>query len=1037
MTGIFLHRSSDATALAAELASRLGVPRDDPFALDLVVTPHPHLRRWLTNELARRLGRPGEGVCAGVTFVTPPGLLRDLGDPAAFWSPQRLTWRLLELIGSTDQPGFAQLRRHLANSRDSYRVGRRIAGLFHRYLHWRPALVEGWENGSDTDENGDPLGFDAWQPALWRLAAADASPVAAQRSFLTRLRSDPGSLPLPAQVSVVEPDPLSPWWVEVFAALAEHRAVHVSLRQVTASSWPRAGEDDPASRLSAFEAGVSTALLNRAASDTVLVPAGSPGGTLGWLQRRLAGERPDPPVADGSVQVHAGHGPERQVEILRDVITGLLAADPTLEPRHIVVGCADLSEAGPLITASFRLPPEVPGRHPANDFRVQVADRSSAESNPVLGALVQVLGLIESRATAAGVIDLCAKPAVAARFGFDDDTLARLGQLAAAAGVRWGLNARHRARYGLGEVRQNTWLAGLQRMLLGVALSEKRLPTVGTTLPLHDVQDGDLAGLGGLAELLARLGLLANLADTPTTLAGWVQRLQQAVDDFTLAAGDDAWQRTDAQLRLADLAERGAGEADLSLTEVMALLADEFERGRARSTYGNGALTVCSLASLRGVPYRVVCVLGLDDGVFPHRAERDGDNLMLHDPRPGEPDPPAQGRQVLADAAASARQALVLVHQGRSALTNEKVPPPAALADLLDVLAEAGVEPQQHPLQPFSPELFEASAPRSYDPAGLRGARALAGPRRVLAADLAVPPAGPLREVTLDEVSGLVADPVKQFLRVRCGLNLGDAPEPVEEIPIELDGLQSWAVGDRLLGLVAAGRPVDDAVGAEWLRGQVPPGQLGNRMLDDIRRTVESIVRHLPIGLDEPVAHHDLAFDCGPVRLTGRVSTRDDVILDTTYSKLQPRHRLGTWLKLLALTAATGRGWRAASVGRNWTLKLNGPEVEVAVAVLDRWLRLYRIGLDAPLPLPAFFGQQLGRVIADGADPMTQLRDLHKAYRPRRGPGMDGWATFYPGVEDLLAVAVGADDLDQPDETSLACAAARVLWGPLTDHEVR
>ena len=50
MTGMFLHRSSDATALVAELASRLGGTRPDPFVMEVVVTPHPHLRRWLVNE---------------------------------------------------------------------------------------------------------------------------------------------------------------------------------------------------------------------------------------------------------------------------------------------------------------------------------------------------------------------------------------------------------------------------------------------------------------------------------------------------------------------------------------------------------------------------------------------------------------------------------------------------------------------------------------------------------------------------------------------------------------------------------------------------------------------------------------------------------------------------------------------------------------------------------------------------------------------------------------------------------------------------
>ena len=1035
MTGLFLHRSDDASALAAELATRLGGARPDPFAIDLVVTPHAHLRRWLTNELAHRLGRPGEGICAGVDFATPGRLLRDLGEPLAGWRARRLAWRLLAVVEARDDvPELAQVRRHLANSRDGYRVGRRIARLFERYLEWRPDLVARWSAGDDLDEHGRPLGFDGWQPVLWRLLAEQADPLAERAAFLAGLRERPERPALPPSISFVQPASLSPWWIEILSALAEHREIHVSLRQITAASWPASPPADRATGLSAFESGAQRALLPRA-RDEMLAGTGRSPGTLGWLQGRLAGRTGSPPPADGSVQLHTGHGLDRQVEILRDAITGLLAADPTLEPRHIAVGCANLNAAAPLITAAFRLPAEVPGRHPANDFRVQLADRSSADSNPLLGFVVQLLGIVESRATLAEVLDLCAQPAVAARFGFDTDTLERLGQLAAESGVRWGLSARHRERYGLGNLRQNTWMAGLQRMLLGVALGEDRLPVVGTTLPLHDVEDRDLDGLGGLAELLARLGLFAAAADTPATLAGWVQRLQQAVDDFTLTSGDTVWQRTDAQLRLAELAERGAGDATLNLSDLTALVIDEFERGSTRSTFGNGALTVCSLRSLRGVPYRVICLLGLDDGVFPGRGERDGDDLMLRDPRPGEPDPAAEDRQALADAVGAARQCLVLVHQGRSALTNEPVPPPAALADLLDVLAEGGVSSRQHPLQPFSPALFGATGnPVSFDPAGLRGARALLGPRREVRMETGVPPAAPLTEVTLNDLIALASDPVRHFLRARCDLSLGESEDAGEEVPIELIGLERWAVGDRMLTLAREGHGRDDAVRAEWLRGQVPPGELGNRLLDEVARTVHRIMGNLPVPPEVPVVHHDLAVDCGPVRLTGRVSTQQDLIVDAIFSKLGPKPRLALWLRLLALTAATGQTWRAALVARNWRLRLRGPEPGVAHALLCRWVRLYRLGLDAPLPVPVQFGARLAELLADGKDPFQERADLAKSYRTW---GDQAWPMFYPGVDQLLGVGIGADDLDQPDETVLACAAARLMWHPLTDHEVR
>ncbi len=1034
MTGLFLHQADDASALAAELASRLGGVRADPFALDLVVTPHAHLRRWLTNELAHRLGRPGEGICAGVRFITPARLLHELGDPGRFWRPRQLAWRLLQVIADNpDEPRLAQLRRHLAGSRTSYPVAHRIAGLFSRYLHWRPAMVSAWEAGENADEHGADLGFDSWQPVLWRLAALETSPLAAADGFLAGLRRDPGALPLPESLSFVQPDPLSPWWLDVLDALAEHRSIHVSVTQVTTRSDTEP-EPGPATRLTTFARGAQAGLTTRATVRTLPATASGRPTTLGWLQHRLRGEHPEAPQPDDTVQVHGGHGLERQVEILRDAITGLLAADPSLEPRDIVVGCPNLTAAAPLIQAAFRLPAGVSGRHPANDFRVQLADRSSAEVNPLIGVLVEVLTLISSRATAADVIDFCARPAVAARFGLDPDAIERLTRLTEESGIRWGLSAQHRNRYDLARVPQNTWAAGLQRMLLGVALSEAELPVVGTVLPLDDVEDGDLAALGGVSELISRLSRLSAECESPVPLAEWVTRLQWALDAFALVAGDAVWQRTDALLRVADLAERGAGDAPLSLTEITDLVSDEFERGEARSTFGNGALAVCSLRSLRGVPYRVVCLLGLDDGAFPRSPERDGDNLMLRDPRPGEPDPAAEDRQALAEAIGAAREALVIVHQARSAQTNEEIPPPAAVADLLELLAEAGVTERQHPLQPFSPTLFVAEAPRSYDPAGLRGALAVSGPRSVPVASAPIPPAAPLTEVGLDDLTAFVRDPVKHFLRERCGLSYWQSEPLPDEIPIELDGLSRWAVGDRLLALARSGHSVDDAVRAEWLRGQVPPGALGTRLLDGLAGQLRPIVESLPVPSDEPVQHHDIALDCGPVRLTGRVATQRDLVLQATFSKPSESRSVGVWLQLLALSATAQGQWRAALVGRGGRRLWRGPDPATAHALLCRWVRLYRLGLDAPLPLPLRFGARLGGLLADDKDPFAERRTLRYAYSDDRSAQ---WSQFYPELEDLLAVPVGDDDLDQPGESVLACAAARLIWHPIDEYEVR
>ena len=225
--------------------------------------------------------------------------------------------------------------------------------------------------------------------------------------------------------------------------------------------------------------------------DTVAPIAGRPPDTLlGWLQHDLranhaptiderAGRAHDP--ADRSLQVHACHGPPRQVDVLREVLVGLLQDDPTLEPRDILVMCPDIETYAPLISAGFGLAPvsgtavrtvrRVTG-HPAHRLRVQLADRALTSTNPLLAVAGVLLELAGGRVTASDVLDLAAGEPCRRRFGFTDDDLERLGRwVVARRGAVGAGRERARASFSMDRFAQNTWRTGLDRILLGVAMS--------------------------------------------------------------------------------------------------------------------------------------------------------------------------------------------------------------------------------------------------------------------------------------------------------------------------------------------------------------------------------------------------------------------------------------------------------------------------------------------------------------------------------------------------------------------------------------
>ncbi len=735
---------------------------------------------------------------------------------------------------------------------------------------------------------------------------------------------------------------------------------------------------------------------------------------LGRLQRELRDDTPPAvpvPVAEGdaSVAVHFCHGPDRQVEVLREIVLGLLAADPTLEPRDIVVLCPDIETFAPLISATFGLGDL---GHPGHRVAVRLADRALRQVNPLLDTVERLLELARHRLTAFELIDLLASHPVRTRFDLDDDDLERLRTLVVAAGVRWGLDAAHRGPYRLDGFAQNTWSSGLDRLLLGVAMPGATRDWLGTALPLGDVDSGDTERLGALTEFVERLTGVLDSLQGEQPLQRWIDVLLEALDLLTATSATDAWQGAHARAELADAAVAAgphAATVPLGLADVRGLLTERLRGGPTRASFRTGTLTVATLVPMRSVPHRVVCLLGLDDGAFPRATAVDGDDLLARDPRVGDRDVRSEDRQLLLDAVCAATDRLVVVASGADERTGARRPPAVPLGELIDAItATAGVEGARrivvrHPLQPFDARNFRAgqlggAAPFSFDTASLAGARAAAGPRVPPRAFLPEPLPPLARDpLPLDDLVRFVEHPVKAFLVQRAGVPVADdEDEPSDALPVEPDALARWAIGDRVLRDRLAGLDLDRCRKAEWRRGALPPGALGDALLASVLDDVEPLVAASSEvrGAGEP-ADVDVEVAVPGGRVVGTVSgIHAGTLVRVEFSKLGPKHRLRAWVQLLALTAATGQEWRAATVGRGRhqgivIARLGPVEPGAAAAALADLVDMASIGRCTPLPLPTVSAHQYARVRRAGGGPDDALAEAVREWSggqlPRAG----------------------------------------------------
>lgn len=998
-----VHTAERAEPLAARLAEVYAEPPTDPFTPEWVAVPSEGMRRWLYLQLARHLGASGPDATDGVTANVRsafPGSLRlqvlqaEVGEDDP-WRVETLAWAVLAVADTHPSDPLLDAVNAVPAGGSRYARARRVADLFDRYHVHRPDMVRLWAMGKDADGSAKLtrlVEHHRWQPHLWRLVRehlATPSPPERMPDLLERLRAGDLPLDLPERLSFfgLSVLPGGSTFTELATAVAAHREVHLFLAEPSSSAasavgakavggdGPRGRAEDRSADLVANPLLRSWGRLHRETA-TLLAevrqsglfstqwaapPAPEDAAPVTVLQHVQADLRADrapagtvvPGPDDRSVQIHACYGPTRQVEVLRDAILHLLA-DPELDLTEddIVVACPDLRTFAPIIEAVFGPSAERAWTAGGNAdehapaLRYRIADRAITTSNPVLAATASLLELVSGRFDAPSVLDFIALEPVRRRQHLSEDDLALIDEWVEDTNVRWGLDPAHREAHGLTPtLTANTWQAGLDRLLLGVAVSDDDLAlSVGDVVPLG-AEAGAADVVGRLAEILWRLTELARAVATPRTIEHWAALVGEHADALFATDRDDAWQLDALHRLLTGVVEssRVAGRDSATLlefTDLRRLLAQQLGRTSGRPDFFRGGITISSLTPLRWIPSRAVLLLGMDQPAL-SAGTADGDDLAAANPRIGDRDPRGESRQTLLESLLAARERLVIVRDGHDVRTNQTVPPAVAVAELRDVV-RATVHPDHraaygrvlevgHPRQPFdercfTPDQLGTSGPWSFDPGALAGALARQGrsddDRPLLATPLA-PDAAEV--VELDDLRRFLKDPVAAFFARRLQVRVPERDDPISaHLPVELAMLRQWKVGDRLLALLLDGGSVDSWLRIEHRLGTLPPGVLGDAKAAELATSVEGLVeaaaeRGLRRGRSTALPV-DLQLDDG-TRIVGAVEGRlDDPTPGpafVTFSKQKPVHQLRAWLELMALIATDPTvGWHSLVVSR-------------------------------------------------------------------------------------------------------------------------
>ncbi|MGB5063168.1 MAG: exodeoxyribonuclease V subunit gamma, partial [Candidatus Competibacter sp.] len=557
--------------------------------------------------------------------------------------------------------------------------------------------------------------------------------------------------------------------------------------------------------------------------------------------------RPD----DRSLQIHACHGPMREVEVLHDQLLALFAARRDLKPSDVIVMAPDIAVYGPLIEAVFDGAPR------ERRIPFSVADQGAPVENPLVEVFFELLDLGGGRYDAAQVLGLLEPPAVRRRFGLTEDDLDRIRRWVRGAGIRWGIDAGIKSTWDLPVTAEHTWRAGLDRLLLGYALPGNGRELYGGILPYDEVEGGEARALGCLQSFTEALfGLDARLRER-RPLAAWVEVLRGVLEQFF-----EPRDREENELQLIRAAlETLRGNAELAEFDEPVLLSvvksalrgqlNTAESGAGR--FLGGGVTCCAMVPMRSIPFPVVCLLGMNDDAYPRPHRPVGFDLLATRFRRGDRSRRQDDRYLFLETLLSARACFYLSYVGQNIRDNSALPPSVLIGELLDVVDRGFYDIggdrasarllTRHPLQPFSRRYFSGDArlfsyAREWVEASRRAGRGEQVATALLAGILPEPEPA-LRTVNLEGLIRFFKNPARWLLRERLGIRVKEGEEALEtREPFVLDGLENYQLLGQALELYREDRPAAAIEAVLRAGGALPHGQVGECVFAEAQERV-------------------------------------------------------------------------------------------------------------------------------------------------------------------------------------------------------
>lgn len=1004
MPGLKLYTSNRLEILSAKLAAVLQTPLSSPLERETIVVQSKGMERWLSFELARH-----NGICANCRFPFPNSFFETILDRifpqtegVSLFTPKIMTFRIMRLMHKMiKQGGFDPLQSYLSDDQryvKLFQLSEKIADGFDQYLVFRPDMILQWENkpdGLDADQK--------WQADLWRALVSETGMKHRARLRLNLFekiqnRSIPDTT-LSTRISVFGISYLPRFYLEVFQQLSELVEVNIFVLNPCREYWADIVTPQEKKQFQQHyrQIGPTDFNLHLETGNSLLASMGTLGRQFFEAIHEFDCETEDRFVENGeksllarvqddilylrnprdledqekmdrreedmdpSIQIHSCHSPAREIEVLFDHLLALFEADPGLKPHEIAVLVPEIETYAPFIQSVFHSEASATPHIPFN-----LSDRGIYAESDIIQAFFAIIDLHGTRFEAYKILGLLEFEAIRKKFDLASEDIPVIENWIRDTQIRWGIDTREHRRLGLPEFHENTWKAGLERMLVGFAMPGEGRYMFNNILPYDHIEGQDAVLLGRLLAFYDALEKIFSKLNNNEKLVGWNKILNNLIEEMLFQ--NDPAEKEFQVLRqhmddLSSLQTLSGFETKLEFDVIQAYLRHQLEQTRTSSGFISGGVTFCAMLPMRSIPFKVIGMLGMNHDAFPREHHRPGFDLIAKYPSRGDRSKRNDDRYLFLETLMSARKRLYISYIGQNLQDNTCSPPSVLVSELIDYLSENyGLDPVKmvvrHRLQPFSRIYFDQSDQRmfSYSRDNLAAAEMLCGSVKKIPpfidADLPAP-SDRYKILDVETLTRFWIHPCRFFLRKRFNLFLDDETASIEEHEnFDLDPLSRFSMVRSMLEMRQTDMDRSYLLAIQKASGVLPHGHIGDMLFDEMNREQIEFTHRIDdmIGGGTPKTM-EITLTMGDFVISGRLDhifPQGQVIIDR--ARIRSKHFLKAWIRHLFICSAKNADLplKTFHIGKEKTFVYSNHNHESKM--LEKLLNLYWEGLSRPLP---------------------------------------------------------------------------------------